>query len=43
MKQSTLFLAVTLLVPAAFAAGPTLHLLQRPAMNKTTIVFSYNL
>ena len=27
--------------PAAFAAAGTVHLLQKPAMNKTTIVFSY--
>ena len=26
---------------SAFAAGPTLHLLHKPVMNKTTIVFTY--
>jgi len=40
MKHPALVLALTLSA-SAFAAGPTLHLLQRPAMNKTTIVFSY--
>ena len=29
------------IVPAAFGAGAPLHLLQKPAMNKTEIVFSY--
>ena len=26
---------------SAFAAGPALHLLHKPVMNKTTIVFTY--
>src|SRR5580658_2248000 len=41
MKYSTLFVLLCASVPAAFGAGAALHLLQRPAMNKTTIVFSY--
>jgi len=28
-------------VPAAFGAGATIHLVQKPAMNKTQVVFSY--
>jgi len=41
MKYSALIAILTATVPAAFGAGATLHLLQRPAMNKTEIVFSY--
>ena len=41
MRCSTLLVLLCASVPAAFGAGATLHLLQRPAMNKTTIVFSY--
>jgi tricorn protease len=41
MRYSTLLALLCASVPAAFAAGATLHLLQRPAMNKTIIVFSY--
>src|SRR5580704_16782102 len=41
MRYSTLFLFLSATVPAAFGAGATLHLLQKPAMNKTEIVFSY--
>jgi tricorn protease len=41
MKSSALLALLTAFVPAAFGASATLHLLQKPAMNKTTIVFSY--
>ena len=41
MRCSTLFVLLCASVSAALGAGATLHLLQRPAMNKTTIVFSY--
>jgi len=41
MRCPTLLVLLCASIPAAFGAGATLHLLQRPAMNKTTIVFSY--
>jgi len=41
MKLSTLLALACALAPAAFGAAGSLHLLQRPAMNKTLIVFSY--
>jgi len=41
MKCSAVFVLLCASVPAASGAGATLHLLQRPGMNKTTIVFSY--
>ncbi len=41
MRYSTLLVFLSATVPAAFGAGATLHLLQKPAMNKTEIVFSY--
>ena len=41
MRYSALLAFLTTVVPAAFGAGATLHLLQKPAMNKTEIVFSY--
>jgi tricorn protease len=41
MRCSTLFVLLCASVSVAFGATATLHLLQRPAMNKTTIVFSY--
>ncbi|HYL76440.1 MAG TPA: hypothetical protein VEU96_19665, partial [Bryobacteraceae bacterium] len=41
MKCSVLTVLFAAFVPAAFGASATLHLLQKPAMNKTTIVFSY--
>jgi len=41
MKFSVSLAFLSLLVPAAFGAGGSLHLLERPAMNKTHIVFSY--
>ena len=41
MKYSTLLLALAALAGPAFSASATLHLLQKPAMSKTTIVFSY--
>ena len=41
MRYSTLIAFLSLTVPAAFGAGASLHLLQKPAMNKTTIVFTY--
>ncbi|HEV2689111.1 MAG TPA: PDZ domain-containing protein, partial [Bryobacteraceae bacterium] len=41
MNRSLLIGLLAALVPAAFGASATLHLLQKPAMNKTTIVFSY--
>src|SRR6266404_5773912 len=41
MKYSAVIALLSATVPAAFGAGATLHLLQKPAMNKTEIVFSY--
>jgi tricorn protease len=41
MRCSTLFVLLCASVSVAFGATATLHLLQRPAMNNTTIVFSY--
>lgn len=41
MKYSILLILLCASAPAAFGADATLHLLQRPAMNQTTIVFSY--
>ena len=41
MRCSALLVLVCAGVSAAFGAGASLHLLQRPAMNRTTIVFSY--
>src|SRR5260370_8335610 len=41
MKFSAVMALLGATVPAAFGAGATLHLLQKPAMNKTEIVFSY--
>src|SRR5882724_1183236 len=41
MSNFTLLAYLAACVPAAFGAGATLHLLQKPAMNKTEIVFSY--
>jgi tricorn protease len=41
MKYPALLALLSATVPAAFGAGATLHLLQKPAMNKTEIVFSY--
>ena len=41
MRYSALLVFLSATVPAAFGAGATLHLLQKPAMNKTEIVFSY--
>ncbi len=41
MRNITLFALLSAAGPAAFAAPGTLHLLQKPAMNKTQIVFSY--
>ncbi|MBZ5626109.1 MAG: PDZ domain-containing protein, partial [Acidobacteriia bacterium] len=41
MKHFTLLALFTATVPVAFGAAGSLHLLQKPAMNKTEIVFSY--
>jgi tricorn protease len=41
MKYSAVIALLSATVPAVFGAGATLHLLQKPAMNKTEIVFSY--
>ena len=41
MRYSRLLALLSAAVPAAFGAGASLHLLQKPAMNKTEIVFSY--
>lgn len=41
MRNFCLFALLCATVPAAFGAGGSLHLLQKPAMNKTVIVFSY--
>ena len=41
MRYSALIAFISASIPAAFAAGSPLHLLQKPAMNKTSIVFSY--
>jgi len=41
MKLFVLLAAGCAASPALFGAAGTLHLLQKPAMNKTTIVFSY--
>ncbi len=41
MKYSAAIALLSATVPVAFGAGATLHLLQKPAMNKTEIVFSY--
>jgi len=41
MRYSALLVFLSATVPVAFGAGATLHLLQKPAMNKTEIVFSY--
>jgi tricorn protease len=41
MKHFTLLALLSASAPAAFGAAGTLHLLQKPAMNKTGIVFSY--
>jgi tricorn protease len=41
MKRFVLFASVCACTPFAFAAGDSLRLLQKPAMNKTEIVFSY--
>ncbi len=41
MRYSTLLVFLCATVSTAFGAGATLHLLQKPAMSKTEIVFSY--
>ena len=41
MKHPILFAFLTATVSAAFGAPATVHLLQKPAMNKTQIAFSY--
>src|SRR6266481_3762074 len=41
MKYSAVIALLSATVPAVFDAGATLHLLQKPAMNKAEIVFSY--
>ena len=41
MRYSALLVFLSAAIPGAFGAGATLHLLQKPAMNKTAIVFSY--
>jgi tricorn protease len=41
MRYSALLVLLSATVPAAFGADAALHLLQKPAMNKTEIVFSY--
>src|ERR1039457_1461301 len=41
MKYFTLLALLSATVSVAFGAAGTLHLLQKPAMNKTEIVFSY--
>ena len=41
MRYSALIAFLSTTIPAAFGAGASLHLLQKPAMNKTQIVFSY--
>ena len=41
MKIFTLLALLGAAVPATFGAAGTVHLLQKPAMNKTGIVFSY--
>src|SRR5260370_6409595 len=41
MKYSAIIALLGATVPTAFGAGAALHLLQKPAMNKTEIVFSY--
>jgi len=41
MRYSALLVFLSATVPVAFGADATLHLLQKPAMNKTEIVFSY--
>src|SRR5580658_11279077 len=41
MRYSALIAFLSATAPAAFGAGASLHLLQKPAMNKTEIVFSY--
>ena len=41
MKPFRLILLLIISLPLAFGAAGTIHLLQKPAMNKTQIVFSY--
>jgi len=41
MKSCRLLLPLFATFSSAFAAGPALHLLHKPVMNKTTIVFTY--
>src|ERR1041385_2660539 len=41
MKYFTLFALLAATVSVTFGAPGTVHLLQKPAMNKTEIVFSY--
>src|SRR5690348_3750827 len=41
MKLSILLVLASANIPAMLGAGATLHLVQKPAMNKTQIVFSY--
>jgi len=41
MKYFTLLALLSAAAPAAFGAAGAVHLLQKPAMNKTEIVFSY--
>jgi len=41
MKHLILFSLLSVSLPMAFPAAGTVHLLQKPAMNKTEIVFSY--
>src|SRR6266404_2522541 len=41
MKLPVLLVLASANIPAMFAAGATLHLVQKPAMSKTQIVFSY--
>src|SRR5580658_8036346 len=41
MKSSRLLLPLLAAASCMFPAGPALHLLPKPVMNKTTIVFTY--
>ena len=41
MKSLPFVILLAVSIPAAFGAAGSLHLLQKPAMNKTQIVFTY--